>query len=406
MPSPPIKSMMEVSALDPEARLDPHQKLKALREVCPAFRDEMSKAWLLTRYGDVRSTVNDRSMLRHPRHAEEGSIARHLLDEADDDTEGRNSSILFLDEPDHSRVRLPLTKAFYARVNAMKGDIETIVDQVIDRAPGAGRFDLIADIAVPIPILVIARILGVEEARIGDFRDWSEAVILSLNPMRTPDDTARLEWGAERLNAYFDETMAARRANPRDDLISDMVAVQEAGAQISDDELIRNLEALLVGGNLTTTDLIGNGVWLFLNHPDEMKKLRADSRLAGAAVEEVLRFESPVAITTRVLPEDREIGGCPMKGHQSVWTSLHSANRDEALFEEPDVFDITRKKVPHIAFGGGSHICIGAPLARIEAKHAFVKLFEKYPNMTLPVQDLVWRTLPFFRGLETLFVEV
>jgi cytochrome P450 len=264
-----------------------------------------------------------------------------------------------------------------------------------------------ADIAVPVPILVIARILGVDEARVADFRAWSEAVILSLNPLRSAEETSLMEWGGEQLEIYFTELIEARRQQPEDDLISDMVALQASGeAGLSDAELRVNLQALLIGGNLTTTDLIGNGVWLLLTHPDQLRALRADPSLSRSVVEEVLRFESPVAVTSRILPEDRVHAGCPMKHRQSVWVSLHSANRDAEKFDTPDVFDITLDRQSHVAFGGGSHICIGAPLARIEARRVFAHLFQRYPNMTLPEQELSWRTLPFFRGLETLWVEV
>ncbi|MEL6956367.1 MAG: cytochrome P450, partial [Pseudomonadota bacterium] len=172
------------------------------------------------------------------------------------------------------------------------------------------------------------------------------------------------------------------------------------------EELCINLQALLVGGNLTTTDLIGNGVWLFLTHPEQLAALRADPGLAAQAVEEVLRYEAPVSATSRIVSEDREVAGCPMKKSQPVWMSLASANRDPRAFERPDAFDITVKRPSHIAFGGGPHICIGAPLARIEARRVFEKLFALYPDMSLPDQDLTWRALPFFRGLETLEVEV
>lgn len=405
MSKKPIESMMEISAFDPVARDNPHPRLKAVREECPVFRDEAIKTTMLTRYEDIRGIVNDRTLWRHPKHTEEGAMARHLVDdEAEDQGPG---SILFMDEPDHSRVRLPLAKAFYARINAKKAELEAIVDEVIDAAPEAGQFDLMADIAIPVPILIIARILGVETERVDEFREWSEGVILSLNPVRTPEETEKLEWGATELNAYFEQLMAQRREAPQDDLISDMVKLQASGeADMTDEELRIQLQSLLVGGNLTTTDLIGNGVWLFLTHPDQLAALKADSSLAGQAVEEVLRYESPVGATSRVMSEHRSVGGCPMSPHQSVFVSLHAGNRDPNTFEAPDVFDITKKNPSHIAFGGGSHICIGAPLARIEARRAFVRLFERYPNMSLPEQDLVWRPLPFFRGLETLLVEV
>lgn len=404
MSEPHVWSIVETTAFDPEARVDPHARLKDLRETCPVMRDEPVKTWFLTRYGDVRETVNDRSLWRHWKNAEKGALLRRMDEDPDDDVT-RTDSILSMDEPDHSRVRLPLAKAFYARINAMKPQIEGIIDEVIDAIPAGEPFDLIGEIGVPIPILVIATILGVERERFREFREWSEASILGLNPLRTPEETERMEWGSGKLNAYFTELMAARRTAPQDDLISDMVKLQAEGAPLSDEEIRTNLSALLIGGNLTTTDLIGNGVNLLLRHPDQLAKLKADPSLAAAAVEEVLRFESPVGITNRVMSEDREVGGCPMHVHQSVITSLHAANRDPEVFENPDRFDITRKHVPHVAFGGGSHICIGAPLARIEAKQAFVRLFQRFPDLKLAGAEPVWRALPFFRGMEALIVQ-
>ncbi|KRB40002.1 cytochrome P450 [Phenylobacterium sp. Root700] len=400
MTQPP--SIVGTSAFDPVARVSPHERLKDMREQCPVFRDEPVKTWFLTRYENVRDTVNDRTLWRHWSNAEEGSLLRRM--DRDDESD-RIDSILSMDEPDHSRVRLPLAKAFYARITAMKPQIEAIIDKVIDEAPASEPFDLIGDLAIPIPILVIAQILGVEAERMREFREWSEASILGLNPLRTPEETTRMEWGSEKLTSYFTSLMEARRLAPQEDLISDMVALQAQGVPLSDAEIRVNLSALLIGGNLTTTDLIGNGVWLLLNHPGELAKLKADPSLASATIEEILRFESPVAITNRVMSEPRDVGGCPMAAHQSVITSLHAANRDPAVFENPDQFDITRKHVPHVAFGGGSHICIGAPLARIEGRQALVKLFEKFPDLRQVGDEPTWRALPFFRGMEALWVQ-
>lgn len=396
--------IMDISAFNPEAREDPHPRLKALREQGRVMRDEGAKAWLLSHYEDIRATVNDGTFMRAPREAEEGSLARLQLDP--DDPEGRRSSILFMDDPDHARNRRPLMNAFYIRIKKMEAQIEAIIDEIIAAAPDAGRFDLMEHIAVPIPIRVIAHILGVDETRLAEFREWSEAVILTLNPMRTPAQDAWMKACSEKLNDYFTELMEARRRTPGDDLISDMVQAQAAGGDFADDELRTNLQALLVGGNLTTTDLIGNGVWLFLTHPEQMEALKADPGLAQRAVEEVLRYEAPVQATSRIVPEDREVAGCPMKHRQPVMMSLAAANRDPDVFEQPDEFDITVKRRSHVSFGGGAHICIGAPLARIEARRVFVKLFERYPGMQLAEQDISWRTLPFFRGMEALLVEV
>ena len=397
-------SLLEITAFDPAAREDPHGRLKALRESGRVMRDDTAKAWLLSHYDDIRRTVNDGSFVREPRKAEPGSISSRFVNAEDPDA--GPSSILFLDDPDHARNRRPLMQAFYQRIKKMEGEIEALIDGVIDAAPATGRFDLMAEVAVPVPILVIAHILGVDETRLAEFRHWSEGLILGLNPVRTEEETAYLEESSEKINAYFTELMDARRAEPRDDLISDMVQAQAAGGDFADDELRTNLQALLVGGNLTTTDLIGNGVWLFLTHPDQLAAFRADPKLDVPAVEEVLRFEAPVQATSRICEADREVAGCPMKQQQPVYMSLAAANRDPAKFENPDAFDITVKRASHVSFGGGAHICIGAPLARIEARRVFRRLFERYPTMRLAEQEIVWRTLPFFRGMEQLLVEV
>lgn len=397
-------SLLEISAFDPEARVDPHPRMKALRETHRVLRDESVKSWVLTHYDDIRTTVNDMTFVRQPHKAEEGSITRMQADP--DDPKGQRTSILFMDDPDHARNRRPLMQAFYARIKKMEAEIEALIDGIVDAAPATGRFDLMEHIAVPIPIHVIAHILGVDESRLAEFRKWSEGLILGLNPMRTPEETAYMEDSRERLEVYFTELMAVRRAQPRDDLISDMVRAQDAGGDFSDEELRINLQALLVGGNLTTTDLIGNGVWLFLTHPEQLAAFKADPKLDVPAVEEVLRYEAPVQATSRILSEDREVAGCPMKKSQPVFMSLAAANRDPALFEQPEAFDITVRRKSHVSFGGGPHICIGAPLARIEARRVYRKLFERYPDMRLPEQEIVWRTLPFFRGIEKLEVEV
>ena len=397
-------SILEISAFDPEAREDPHPRMRALREEGRVLRDETVKAWLLSHHDDIRTTVNDGTFVRHPSKAEEGSITRMLADP--DDPEGGRTSILFMDDPDHARNRRPLMQAFYLRIKKMEEEIVALIDGVIDAAPDSGRFDLMEHIAVPVPILVIAHILGVDESRLGEFRAWSEGLILGLNPMRTPEQTAYMEASRDKLDRYFTELMEARRKHPRSDLISDMVQAQAAGGDFADEELRINLQALLVGGNLTTTDLIGNGVWLFLTHPEQLEAFKADPKLDVPAVEEVLRYEAPVQATSRILSEDREVAGCPMHKSQPVFMSLAAANRDPKRFEEPEAFDITVKRRSHVSFGGGAHICIGAPLARIEARRVYRKLFERYPNMTLPEQKIVWRALPFFRGIEKLEVEV
>jgi cytochrome P450 len=229
-------------------------------------------------------------------------------------------------------------------------------------------------------------------------------VIQSLNPFRSPEQTAAMEAAATALNAYFTEAINTRRTTPRDDLIGDMVRLQSEGADLSDDELRINLSALLVGGNLTTTDLIGNAVRLLLLNPAELAKLKADPGIINAVVEEVLRYEPPVDMTGRIASGEMQVGGCLLKAGQSMLLLLRAANRDPETYDDPHRFDVSRKHRPHVAFGGGAHICIGAPLARLEAQVALVRLFERFPTLRLaePEATPAWRTLPFFRGMERL----
>jgi cytochrome P450 len=406
MADSPLPTIFELTPLNPTFRAEPHQVLDDLRARCPVHRDETSGSFILTRYNDIRSLVSDRTLWRDPMNAEEAATLQRRF--ADPSLEGlprgETTSILMLDDPDHARIRQPLTQAFYARVAKFKPEVEAIIDRALERIDTSGPFDLMNHFCVPVPIDVIAAILGVDHERLGEFRDWSEGVIQSLNPFRNEAQTVHMERSSDALNAYFTETIAERRANPRDDLISDMTRLQTNGAPLSDIELQINLSALLIGGNLTTTDLIGNAVRLLLLNPGELAKLKADPSLIAALVEETLRFEPPVDITGRIASKDMEVGGCPVKPHQSLLFSLRAANRDPEVFEDPHQFDIARKRRPHVAFGGGAHICIGAPLARLEAQVALLKLFDRFPNLRFadPAAAPEWRSLPFFRGLERL----
>ena len=407
----PQVPVLALTPLNPQFREDPYSLLAGLREHHPVMRDDGAGVFFLTRHEDVRGILTDLTLWRDPNKAEEAAVlTRRILDtpEGADPEASRNPSILLQDDPDHARIRGPLAQALYKRAARIKPQVERIVDETLDAAAAQGTFDLMSAFALPIPIDVIAVILGVAHDRLPEFREWSEGVIQGLNPLRTPDQTAQMLRAGKALREHMAGMLAARREQPEDDLVTDMVQLQAGGAQLSDDDLITNLNALLVAGNLTTTDLIGNAVRLFLTHPEELAKLRADPTLIGAAVEEVLRFEPPVDVTGRVASREMEVGGCPIHTTQSVLVSLRGANRDPEVFEEPDRFDITRKKSPHVAFGGGAHICIGAPLARIEAQVALGRLFARFPDIRLaePEAPPQWRTLPFFRGLEHLEVAV
>lgn len=410
MTDKPLPSIVELTPLNPVYQSDPHVVLDDLRARCPAHHDAVSGSLLLTRYADVRAVVNNRELWRDPMRAEEGAIMqRRFLERAPEGVPRTHvTSILTLDDPDHARIRQPLAQALYARVARFRPKVEALVDETLDRLEGEREFDLMDRFCVPIPIDAIARILGVDPGRLAEFRQWSEGVIQGLNPFRTPEQTVVMEQASAALTAYFTQLMEERRAEPRDDLISDMVGQQADGAALDDGELRLNLQALLVGGNLTTTDLIGNTVRNLLLNPSELAKLKADPSIINAVVEEALRFEPPIDMTGRLASGEIEVGGCPMRPGQSITVSLRAANHDPEVFEDPHRFDVSRKHRPHVAFGGGAHICIGAPLARLETGVALVKLFERFPNLRLadPGAEPSWRALPFFRGMEHLRVVV
>jgi cytochrome P450 len=413
MTDAPLPGVFQLTPLNPEFSDDPHVLLDRLREACPVYRDAQAGTFILTRHEDVRGVLSDISMWRGPDRAEPDAVlTRAVLEQRVEgvrvsEDEAR-SGILLMDEPDHMRIRGPFAKALYKRVAKCKPLVQQVIDQWLDRVADKPRFDAMDDFALRVPIDVIARILGVDDSRLTEFREWSEGAILGLNPFRSEEETKRLVVCSNALSAYMNDLMRRRRAEPGDDLVSDMMQLQAEGAPLSDGEISNNLQGLLIGGNLTTTDLIGNAIWLLLKNPGELAKLKADPALINNTVEEVLRYESPVDITGRIAPRDMEVGGCPVRQSQSMFMSLRGANRDPVAFPDPHRFDIARKDAPHVAFGGGLHLCIGAPLARLEAQVALLTLFARFPNLRLAdaAAKPQWRSMPFFRGLKELPVEI
>jgi cytochrome P450 len=411
MSEAPLPGVFQLTPMNPDFNDDPHKLLDRLRTECPVHRDTQAGTFILTRHADVRSVLGDTTMWRSPERAEEAAtIQRALVEQRIEgirmSEEEARSGILLMDEPDHMRIRGPFAKALYKRVAKCRPLVQQVVDQYLAPLRSQRTFDAMDAFALRVPIDVIARILGVDEGRLGEFREWSEGAILGLNPFRSEEETQRLVVCTNNMSAYMGELMIRRRAEPRDDLVSDMMMLQAEGAPLGDGEISNNLQGLLIGGNLTTTDLIGNAIWLFLSHPEELAKLRADPSLINNAVEEVLRYESPVDITGRIAPRDMDVGGCPVRQAQSLFASLRGANRDPAAFPDPHRFDIARRDAPHVAFGGGLHLCIGAPLARLEAQVAIASFFDTFPNARLADREMKpqWRTMPFFRGLKELMV--
>lgn len=395
-----VPTGIELTALDPAFRADPHPVLARLREREPVHYDRALDRWVLTRPDDIDRVLRDRTMSVDPRKANEGTFMR-IFDRFHD------FSMLFQDPPDHTRLRALVSKAFTPRaVERLAPRIREVVDELLGAVTGRDRFDAIEAFAGPLPVIVIAEMLGVDPADRHDFKRWSDGQAMSLNPLLTEDQRAAVKETGEELREYLRGVLAARRADPGDDLISAMLAVEEAGDQLSDNEIVTMSELLLAAGNVTTTDLIGNGIWVLLRHPDQLQKLRDDPPLIANAVEELLRFESPVVQSVRIPMDDIEIGGCPIRRGESVMSSLAAANRDPGRYPEPDRFDVARGNVTHHSFGGGAHFCLGAPLARLEAQLAIPAFLQRFPRLRLADEPLEWRALPAFRGLAKLWVLV
>jgi cytochrome P450 len=397
-----VPTGIALTPLDPKFQRDPYPVLDQLRDGEPVHYDGTLGRWVLTRHDDVDALLRDRTLGVDPRTADEGTYMRNFLVGAMDEGE---PSMLFADPPYHTRLRGLVSKAFTAKaVEAMAPRIREIVDELLDAVADHDGFDLIASFAGPLPTIVIAEMLGVDPADRADFKRWSDDGVMGFDPLLPADLRERMQRSQEELRAYFRREIAARRQESRDDLISRLVAVEESGDQLNDDEIVTMCALLLAAGNVTTTDLIGNGVHALLTHPQELQKLRDDPSLIKNAVEEMLRNDSPVTQTGRIPPGEVEVGGCPIAKGQAITPSLAAANRDPAVYPEPRRFDITREDTHHHSFGGGVHFCLGAPLARLEAQIAVAGLVERFPDLRLAPQTPEYRRIPSFRGFARLQV--
>jgi cytochrome P450 len=360
--------------------------------------------WMLTRYRDVHA------VLRDPHFSVERIRAPLVRDNLDrlpeflrQSTQGLRS-MLIMDPPDHTRVRKLVNRAFTPkRIAALHGHIEGIVRELADEAQAKGTFDLIHDLAEPLPAIVIAELLGVPASDHRQFREWSSAMIAGF---ATPSAEGRAAAAAasRSLFGYLADTIAARRREPRDDLISAMIEAQEEREALTDAELLATSNLLLLAGHETTTNLIGNGTLALLREPDQWQRLCAEPALLPSALEELLRFDGPVQATLRVALEDVEIDGHAIPAGALVLVSIGAANHDPAVFEQPDQLDLARDPNPHLAFGFGTHFCLGAPLARLEARLAFEALAQRFPGLALVDERPIYRPNPVLRGLVRLEV--
>jgi len=366
-----------------ELRVDPHPFYRRLREKDPFHRSRPADGWVLTRYDDVLAVLGDRSFSADERNQRRWPRLRARMERAGlpDPYETDRASMLRLDPPDHTRLRNLVSKAFTPRaVERMRPVVEKYVGELLGRLEGRREMELIADFAAPIPVSVIAEMLGVPVADRERFRHWSDEAVRTLGD-GTLDDRRRAEAALEELGEYIEAIAEARRREPREDLISALVQAEEAGDHLSRNELFTTCVLLLVAGNETTTKLIGNSVVALLRNPDQLELLRREPERMPAAVEELLRYDGPVQLTSRMVTEDRELRGHRLRRGQQLVLVLAAANRDPEQFADPDRLDVTRGEVRHLALSHGLHFCLGAQLARLEATLSLEPLVTRFPGL-------------------------
>lgn len=386
---------------EPEVLANPYPLYRRLRTEDPVHWDPYLHAWVVTRYADVIQVLRDFSADRTPTPQQiEAMGASNLTPIA----QVMVRQMLFLDPPSHTRIRSLAAHAFTPRrVEILRGHIQEITDRLLDAVQSRREMDVIADLGNPLPAIVTAEMMGVPVEDHVQLKIWSAdfAEVLG-NFQHNPDRAVRVLKSLEGMTDYFREAIRHQRENRKDGLIHAFLSAEVDGDRFTEEEVIANCIVTMVGGQETTTNLIGNGVLSLLRNPDQLERLRADSSLIPAATEELLRYESPSQHTARLAPEDAMLGGKQIRKRQAVIAVMAAANRDPDRFPDPDRLDIARPDNKHVAFGWGGHFCFGAPLARIEGQIAFETLLRRIHNLKLPPIPLVWRENLGLRGLKAL----
>lgn len=394
----------EINLADPGFKSDPYPGYRRMRDEAPLCRVRFGRwfrSWLVTRYQDVVTSLKDERFTKDPQAAKRagarGTEMRLLRI-----TAPISRNLLTLDPPDHTRLRALVQKAFTASlVENLRARVESVAQELLNHAAAQGRMDVIGDYAIPLTLTVITEILGVPFPDRRHFQRWSNAVI---DVSGVPQSL----WAAIsglRFLRYNRRLIRSRREKPADDLLTSLIAAEESGQKLDERELLNMLFILIIAGYETTVNLIGNGTLALFENPGELARLTADLSLMPCAVEELLRYDSPVALATpRWTLCDVELGGITIPRGGLVWAGLASANRDPQAFERADTLDLDRQPNRHLSFGQGIHYCVGAPLARMEAQIAFSALLRRFPMLRLaqPRRALRWRSSPVLRGLEAL----
>ena len=386
----------------PAFRDDPHPLLRDLRERGRIERDVVG-VWLISHHADVSAGLRSSRLSREPWRS---PVYRQYRPFLADSTLERTTEhwMLFNDPPKHTRLRRLVNGAFKPPViAALRERITALTDELLAALPGRGEFELMAGFAQQLPVRVICDVLGLPPADFAQTKLWSDALAMIVEPVVRREQRLAAGRAAEEMVSYLRGHIAARRAGSRhDDLLTLLVAAQDGEGQLSDDELLGNLILLFVAGHETTTNLIGNGLVTLLRHPDELARLRAEPARMADAVEEMLRYEGSVTMVSRLTVETHAIGETVIPPAEVLFFMLGPANRDPAVFVDPERFDIGRSPNPQLGFGAGIHFCLGAPLARLEGEIAFARLLQRYPALALAEPMPRWRPLINLRGLEAL----
>ena len=388
--------------LDPDVLADPYPLYHRLRREDPVHWDPFLHTWVVTRYADVVRVLRDFSAVCTPTPAQLSAMGLSALNPI---AQVMVKQMLFLDAPAHSRIRSLAAAAFTPqRVEVLRGHIREIVRGLLGKVKPRASMDVIADLAVPLPCIVTAEILGVPVEDHHQLKLWSQDFAEMLgNFQHNPDRIPKILKTTEDMTAYFRAAMHGNNLRP-DGLVNSLKNAEIQGDRLTEEEVVANSIVTMVGAQETTTNLIGSGTLSLLRHPDQLEKLRVDPSLIPSATEELLRYESPSQHTVRLAPEDTELGGKEIRKRQAVRAVMAAANRDPERFPDPDRLDITRQDNRHVAFGYGAHFCFGAPLARIEGQIALEEMVRWFPHWSLEPGPLVWRTNSGLRGLTSLRV--
>lgn len=394
----------QLNIVSPRFKANPFPPLANLRASQPVFRTALpdkTPVWLLTRYEDVATLLKDERFVKDKRKAMTAEQLRKMP-WVPPMFRPLERNMLDLDSPDHTRLRTLVHKAFTPSLVArMRDRNQALADELLTQVMHKGECDLIREYALPLPMIIITEILGVPTRDRGKFHKWSKAVV----SLSSPNPTLRVIPNVWLFLRYLRRFFETRRRDPQNDLVTALITAEEAGDKLSRDELLAMVFLLLIAGHETTVNLIGNGVLALLEHPEAMNQLRRDPLIIKSAVEELLRYTSPVLmLTERYAREDITFHGITIPRGEMTLGVIGSANRDETVFQQPDELDLTREPNKHLSFGQGIHFCLGAPLARLEGEIAINTLLRRTSDIRLRVapESLRWRPSIMLRGLESL----